>query len=171
MLDNIKYLLEVIKELHFEGTCKVYHEVDDATADLLAGKIVPGNAVVIRYLGPKGRFGTTAFTFQKTIAGMAALKNDVVIITDGRFSGGTSGLSIGYVAPEAAIGGPLAVVQNGDKIIIDIPNRTINIDVPTQEIVERMAKVDWRPTLTDVKPMLRAFVNNVTSTSEGTTWK
>ncbi len=159
------------KQMYFEGTCKVYHEVDDATADLLAGKIVPGDAVVIRYLGPKGRFGTTAFTFQKTIAGMAALKNDVAIITDGRFSGGTSGLSIGYVAPEAAIGGPLAAIQNGDKIIIDIPNRTINIDVPTEEIVERMAKVDWKPTLTDVKPMLRAFVNNVTSTSEGATWK
>lgn len=158
-------------QMHFEGIAKVYHEVDDATADLLAGKIVPGDAVVIRYLGPKGRFGTTAFTFQKTIAGMASLKNSVAIITDGRFSGGTSGLSVGYIAPEAAIGGPLAAVENGDKIIIDIPNRTIDIDVPQDVIEARLAKVHWEPTLKDVKPMLRTFVNNVTSTARGATWK
>lgn len=158
-------------QYHFEGTAKVYHEVDDATADLLAGKIVPGDAVIIRYLGPKGRFGTTAFTFQKTVAGMASLKNDIAIITDGRFSGGTSGLAVGYIAPEAAIGGPLASVENGDKVIIDIPKRTINIDVPQEVIDERLAKVHWEPTLTDVKPMLRTFVNNVTSTATGATWK
>lgn len=159
------------KQFHFEGVAKVYHEVDDATADLLAGKIVPGDAVVIRYLGPKGRFGTTAFTFQKTIAGMEKLKNDVAIITDGRFSGGTSGLSIGYIAPEAAIGGPLAAVENGDRIIIDIPERTINIDVPQDVIEARLRKISWEPSLEDVKPMLRTFVNNVTSTAKGATWK
>ena len=158
-------------QMYFEGVAKVYHEVDDATADLLAGKIVPGDAVVIRYLGPKGRFGTTAFTFQKTIAGMNSLKNSVAIITDGRFSGGTSGLSIGYIAPEAAIGGPLAAVENGDKVIIDIPNRTININVSQEVIEERMKNVHWEPTLKDVKPMLRTFVNNVTSTAKGATWK
>lgn len=111
----------------------MFHEVDDATAALKAGEIVPGDAVVIRYLGPKGRFGTTAFTFQKTVAGMS-LRNEIAIITDGRFSGGTSGLSIGYIAPEAAIGGPLAAVKDGDTVIIDIPNRTINIDVSDEEI-------------------------------------
>lgn len=154
---------------HFVGKAKVFHEVDDATAALKAGEIVPGDAVVIRYLGPKGRFGTTAFTFQKTVAGMS-LRNEIAIITDGRFSGGTSGLSIGYIAPEAAIGGPLAAVKDGDTVIIDIPNRTINIDVSDEEIQARLKEVAWEIDLSDVKPMLRTFVRNVTSTAKGATW-
>ena len=89
----------------FRGKAKIFHEVDDAIAALRAGKILPGDAVVIRYLGPKGRFGTSAFTFQKEVAGMT-LADKVAIITDGRFSGGTTGLSVGYVAPEGRHPGP-----------------------------------------------------------------
>lgn len=154
----------------FNGTAKVFHEVDDAITALRAGGIKAGDAVIIRYLGPKGRFGTTAFTFQKEVAGMS-IHDKIAIITDGRFSGGSSGLSIGYVSPEAAIKGPLAVVQDGDEVLIDIPGRKIEIDVSEEEIVRRFLSVDWKLEESKFKPFLRLFAKNVTSTANGATWE
>jgi dihydroxy-acid dehydratase len=155
--------------MEFTGKAKIFHEVDDAIAALRAGKIVPGDAVVIRYLGPKGRFGTTAFTFQKEVAGMT-LADKVAIITDGRFSGGTTGLSIGYVAPEAAIRGPLAALKDGDEIVISVKDRSINVKLTDEEIEERMNQVDWKLEESKFKPFLRLFARNVTSTAKGATW-
>ena len=155
--------------MRFRGRARVFHEVDDALAALRAGKIQAGDAVVIRYLGPKGRFGTTAFAFQKELAGMA-LSDQVAIITDGRFSGGTTGLSIGYVAPEAAIRGPLAAVQEGDFISISVPERVIHLEVEEAEIEKRLAQVNWRLEEEKFKPFLRLFARNVTSTAKGATW-
>ena len=154
---------------HFEGKAIIFHEIDDAIAALRAGKIKPGHAIVIRYLGPKGRFGTTAFTFQKELAG-TDLFDKVAIITDGRFSGGTHGLSIGYVAPEAAIRGPLAVVEEGDTITVDMHERSIHLDVSDEEIAKRFEKVDWKLESAKFKPFLRLFAKNVTSTAKGATW-
>ena len=155
--------------MQFEGTARVFSEVDDALAALRSGVIKAGDAVVINYLGPKGRFGTTAFAFQKEVAGMD-LYDKVAIITDGRFSGGSSGLSIGYVAPEAAIKGPLAAVRDGDRIFIDVPNRKIHIDLTDEEIADRLSKVDWKLQEEKFKPFLRLFARNVSSTAKGATW-
>ena len=94
----------------------------------------------------------------------------IAIITDGRFSGGTSGLSIGYVAPEAAIKGPLAAVKDGDKIIIDVRERKINIDLTDEEITKRLNEVDWKLQEEKFKPFLRLFARNVSSTAKGATW-
>jgi dihydroxy-acid dehydratase len=99
-----------------------------------------------------------------------SIADKVAIITDGRFSGGTSGLSIGYVAPEAAIRGPLAAVQNGDMISVDIPNRTMNLEVSEAEIAKRLEAVDWKLNESKFKPFLRLFARNVTSTAKGATW-
>ncbi len=153
----------------FRGKAKIFHEVDDAIAALRKGNILPGDAVVIRYLGPKGRFGTSAFTFQKEVAGMT-LADKVAIITDGRFSGGTTGLSVGYVAPEAAIRGPLAAVQEGDEIYIDVKSRVIRMEVSDEEIADRLTRVDWKLEESKFKPFLRLFARNVTSTAKGATW-
>ncbi len=154
----------------FKGKAKVFDELDDAIASLRKGEIVAGDAIVINYQGPKGRFGTSAFTFQKEVAGMS-IADKVAIITDGRFSGGTSGLSIGYVAPEAAIRGPLAAVKDGDIISVDIPNRKMSLEVSDKEISERLAKVDWKLNESKFKPYLRLFAHNVTSTAKGATWE
>ncbi len=156
--------------MEFTGKARIFHEVEDAIEALRAGKIFPGDAVVIRYLGPKGRFGTTAFTFQKEVAGMS-LFDKIAIITDGRFSGGTTGLSIGYVAPEAAIRGPLAAVQEGNEIYINVAERKMNLLVSDEEIQDRLAKVDWKLEEAKFKPFLRLFARNVTSTAKGATWE
>lgn len=156
--------------MKFTGKAKVFNDVDTAISALRAGDIVAGDAVVINYLGPKGRFGTTAFAFQKEVAGME-IYDKIAIITDGRFSGGSSGLSIGYVAPEAAIKGPLAIVQNGDIINIDIKERKINIELTDEEIANRLEKVDWKFEGDQYKPFLRLFARNVTSTAKGATWE
>ena len=155
--------------MYFEGRAKVFCEVDDAIKALRCGKIKAGDAVVINYLGPKGRFGTTAFAFQKEVAGMD-IYDKVAIITDGRFSGGTSGLSIGYAAPEAAIKGPLAAVLDGDRIIIDVKKRKIEIDISDEEIAKRLSEVDWKLQEEKFKPFLRLFARNVSSTAKGAAW-
>ena len=97
--------------MHFKGIAKCYDSLHDGLDALRAGQIHEGDAIVLRFMGLKGRFGTTAFTFQEELKGKPALYNSCAIITDGRFSGGTSGLSVGYVSPEAALGSPLAIVQ------------------------------------------------------------
>ncbi|MDO4366983.1 MAG: dihydroxy-acid dehydratase, partial [bacterium] len=111
----------------FRGPARVFDELDAALDALKAGRIRPGDACVLRFLGLKGRFGTTAFTFQEMLKGRDELFNSCAVITDGRFSGGSSGLSVGYVSPEAALMGPLGLVRDGDEIAIDIPQRTISV--------------------------------------------
>jgi len=126
------------KMMQFTGTAKVFENEESAMKAILNKKIKSGDVVVIRYEGPKGGPGMREMLSPTSaIVGMG-LHESVALITDGRFSGGTSGPCIGHVSPEAAAGGPIAIVKNGDKIKIDIPNRTVDLLVSKQEIAKRM---------------------------------
>ena len=138
---------------------------------LRSGQIHEGDACVLRFMGLKGRFGTTAFTFQEELKGQPALYNSCAIITDGRFSGGTSGLSVGYVSPEAALGSPLAIVKDGDEISIDIPNRTIDLCISDEEMKTRLDAFEWEFPGKDYQRFLRLFSKNVGSMAKGGIWE
>lgn len=155
----------------FSGKARVFDSLDEGLDALRSGKILPGDAVVLRYIGLKGRFGTTAFTFQEELKGYEELYLSCAIITDGRFSGGTSGLSVGYVSPEAALGGPLAIVQNGDIITIDIEKRSINIELSDEEIKKRSASFHWEHPKDKYPRFLNLFVENVSSMAKGGIWE
>ncbi len=123
------------------GTAKVFDSEEEATAAILGGKIEKGDVVVIRYEGPKGGPGMREMlTPTSAIAGMG-LDKDVALITDGRFSGGTRGAAIGHISPEAAEGGLIAYIKDGDKILIDIPNRKIELLVDDKEIEKRKREI------------------------------
>jgi dihydroxy-acid dehydratase len=125
------------------GPAKVYDSEKEALIAIRGNQIKPGDVVVIRYEGPRGGPGMPEMLFPTaTIAGMG-LAESVALITDGRFSGATRGGSIGHVAPEAFDGGPIAVLKNGDSIIIDIPNRVLKVEIPDKELEERLAA--WKP--------------------------
>ena len=126
-----------------EGPARVFDCEEDAIAAIKGGKIVPGDVVVIRYEGPKGGPGMREMLNPTSaIAGMG-LGSSVALITDGRFSGASRGASIGHVSPEAAVGGPIALVEEGDIIKIDINNTTITLDVPDDVLAQR--KAAWKP--------------------------
>ncbi len=126
-----------------EGPARVFDCEEDAIAAILGGKIVEGDVVVIRYEGPKGGPGMREMLNPTSaIAGMG-LGSTVALITDGRFSGASRGASIGHVSPEAAVGGPIALVEEGDIISIDIPNNALNVKVSDEELAARRAK--WQP--------------------------
>jgi dihydroxy-acid dehydratase len=125
------------------GPAKVYDSEGEALKAIRGGQVVSGDVVVIRYEGPKGGPGMPEMLFPTaTIAGMG-LSESVALITDGRFSGATHGGSIGHVAPEAFDGGPIAIIKNGDKITIDIPNRVLKVDLSEKELKARLAA--WKP--------------------------
>ena len=126
-----------------EGPARVFDCEEDAIAAIKGGKIVEGDVVVIRYEGPKGGPGMREMLNPTSaIAGMG-LGSSVALITDGRFSGASRGASIGHVSPEAAVGGPIALVEEGDIIKINIPENTLQMDVPDEVLAERRAK--WEP--------------------------
>lgn len=126
-----------------EGPARVFECEEDAIEAIKGGKIRPGDVVVIRYVGPKGGPGMPEMLNPTSaIAGMG-LGSSVALITDGRFSGASRGASIGHVSPEAAVGGPIALVEEGDIIKIDIPGLTITLDVPEEELEQR--KANWKP--------------------------
>ena len=130
-------------QLHFEGAARVFDGEDGAMAAILAGDIKPGTVLVIRYEGPKGGPG-----MREMLAITGALKGagrgaDCALITDGRFSGGTWGFCIGHVAPEATDGGPIAFVKDGDKILVDVHSKRLDLLVSDEEIAAR--KVGWKP--------------------------
>ncbi len=155
----------------FKGKARVFDDLHTALDALRSGKINKGDAVVIRFLGLKARFGTTAFTFQEEMKGISELYNSCAIITDGRFSGGTSGLSIGYVSPEAALGGPLGIVEEGDIIEIDVKQRKINLAISDEEIKARIEKFHWEFPENDYPRFLNLFVKNVGSMAKGGIWE
>ncbi|EXU74676.1 MULTISPECIES: dihydroxy-acid dehydratase [Erwinia] len=130
--------------LTFRGPAKVYESQDDAVAAILGGKVVAGDVVVIRYEGPKGGPGMQEMLYPTTYLKSMGLGKSCALITDGRFSGGTSGLSIGHASPEAASGGTIALVKDGDMIDIDIPNRGIKLDVPDSELHARREQEEAR---------------------------
>jgi dihydroxy-acid dehydratase len=130
-------------QLHFEGTARVFDGEDGAMDAIMNGEIEPGTVLVIRYEGPKGGPG-----MREMLAITGALKGagrgyDCALITDGRFSGGTWGFCIGHVAPEAVDGGPIAFVRDGDRILIDVSSKTLDLLVSDQEMAER--KKGWVP--------------------------
>ena len=155
----------------YSGKAKVFDSLADGLSALRNGEICEGDAIVLRFMGLKGRFGTTAFTFQEELKGQAELYNSCAIITDGRFSGGTSGLSIGYVSPEAALKSPLGAVRNGDIIEIDIKNRKLNMLVSDDEIQRRLNEFDWQFKGENYHRYLNLFVKNVGSMAKGGIWE
>ena len=155
----------------FTGPARVFDSLHAALDALRAGEVKPGDACVLRFMGLKGRFGTTAFTFQEELKGHAELYNSCAVITDGRFSGGTSGLSVGYVSPEAALVGPLGLVKDGDTIAIDIPNRRIDMQVDDAELARRRASFSWTFDESAYPRYLRLFVKNVGSMAHGGIWE
>lgn len=131
------------KMLKHNGPAKIYDSEKEAITAIRAKEVVPGDVVVIRYEGPRGGPGMPEMLFPTaTIAGMG-LSESVALITDGRFSGATRGPCIGHVAPEAFEGGPIAVLKNGDKITIDIPNRVLKVELSDKELKQRLS--EWKP--------------------------
>ena len=149
-----------------EGPARVYDCEEDAIKAIKGGDIVPGDVVVIRYEGPKGGPGMREMLNPTSaIAGMG-LGDSVALITDGRFSGASRGASIGHVSPEAAVGGPIALIEEGDIIKIDIPNNSLNVDVTDEELAKRKEKWQPRePKITD--GYLRRYAALVTSGNRG----
>ena len=149
-----------------EGPARVFDCEEDAIKAIKGGDIVPGDVVVIRYEGPKGGPGMRdMLNPTSAIAGMG-LGDSVALITDGRFSGASRGASIGHVSPEAAVGGPIALIEEGDIIKIDIPNNSLNVDVSDEELAKRKEKWQPRePKITD--GYLRRYAALVTSGNRG----
>ena len=157
----------VVEEmLVHEGPARVFDCEEDAIDAIKGGKIVSGDVVVIRYEGPKGGPGMREMLNPTSaIAGMG-LGSSVALITDGRFSGASRGASIGHVSPEAAVGGPIALIEEGDIIKIDIPANTINVDVSDEVLKERAAK--WQPREPKIKTgYLARYAAQVTSGNTG----
>lgn len=149
-----------------EGPARVFNSEEEACAAIMGGRIKPGDVIVIRYEGPKGGPGMREMlTPTSAVAGMG-LDKDVALITDGRFSGATRGASIGHISPEAAEGGPLALVEEGDLIRIDIPNRTLDLLVDRGELERR--RQNWRRPEPKIKTgYLARYAKLVTSASRG----
>ena len=118
----------------FTGTAKVFQSQDAACEGILSGKVQSGDVVIITYEGPKGGPGMQEMLYPTSYIKSKHLGKECALITDGRFSGGTSGLSIGHVSPEAAAGGAIGLVEDGDIIEIDIPNRSINVKISDEEL-------------------------------------
>jgi len=161
--------------LHFEGTAKVYESQDSACDAILDGEVQAGDVVIIKYEGPKGGPGMQEMLYPTSYIKSRHLGKECALVTDGRFSGGTSGLSIGHVSPEAAAGGEIALVETGDKIVIDIPGRSINVEISEAEMEERrqkeMAKGDKAfkpgPRERQVSKALKAYASMVSSADKG----
>ncbi len=149
----------------FQGNAKVFNSEEEATEAILNGEIKPGDVVVIRYEGPKGGPGMREMlTPTSAIAGMG-LDREVALITDGRFSGATRGLAIGHVAPEAAEGGPIALVENGDPIKIDLKSKRVDLIIPEDELKRR--EKNWIIRKKIVRGYLQRYAAMVKSAAEG----
>lgn len=131
------------KMSYFEGSALVFESEEEAMTAILDGKVKPGHVVVIRYEGPKGGPGMREMLSPTSAITGMGLSESVALLTDGRFSGGTQGPCIGHISPEAAEGGPIAIVQDGDKILLDIHNRKLDLKLSDQEIKKRQA--GWKP--------------------------
>jgi len=155
----------------FRGPARIFDSLEEGLEALRTGKVNPGDACVLRFLGLKARFGTTAFTFQEELKGDPELYKSCAVITDGRFSGGTSGLSVGYVSPEAALGGPLGLIKEGDMISIDVAKRTINVELSEEELSHRKESFHWEFPAEKYPRFLRLFLKNVGSMAKGGIWE
>ena len=161
--------------LKFTGRARIFESQDCAVEAILADKIVAGDVVVIRYEGPRGGPGMQEMLYPTSYLKSKGLGKECALLTDGRFSGGTSGLSIGHASPEAAEGGAIGLVHENDMIEIDIPNRTIHLAVSDEELSHRRLKMEekgkaaWKPVSRErvVSPALRAYAAMSTSAARG----
>jgi dihydroxy-acid dehydratase len=161
--------------LKFHGNARVFESQDDAVAAILADKIEAGDIVVIRYEGPKGGPGMQEMLYPTSYLKSKGMGKVCALLTDGRFSGGTSGLSIGHASPEAAEGGAIGLVEEHDPIEIDIPNRSIRLAIPDSILAERRAEMEkkgklaWKPVnrVRAVSAALRAYAAMTTSADKG----
>jgi len=161
--------------LTFRGQARVYDSQEAAVSGILTGEVKAGDVVVIRYEGPKGGPGMQEMLYPTSYLKSKGLGAACALITDGRFSGGTSGLSIGHVSPEAGEGGLIALVETGDPILIDIPNRGISLELSEEVIAERKAAMlargadAWKPLgrKREVSPALRAYAALTTNAARG----
>ncbi|QXC59098.1 dihydroxy-acid dehydratase [Aquihabitans sp. G128] len=160
--------------LAFRGPARVFESQDQAVDAILGGVVAAGDVVVVRYEGPRGGPGMQEMLYPTTYLRSMGLAGACALVTDGRFSGGSSGLSIGHVSPEAAAGGAIALVRDGDLVEIDIPARTIHLDVPDDELARRRADEEaspapWTARGRDrrVPASLRAYARTTTSASRG----
>ena len=160
---------------HFEGTAKVFDSQEAACDGILGGKVKSGDVVVITHEGPKGGPGMQEMLYPTSYIKSMHLGKECALITDGRFSGGTSGLSIGHVSPEAASGGNIALLQDGDTIVIDIPGRSINVRLSDEELASRREKELARGPKAftppfrkrEVSKSLKAYASMVSSADKG----
>ncbi|MBD3635040.1 MAG: dihydroxy-acid dehydratase [Methylophaga sp.] len=161
--------------LTFSGPARIFESQDAAVAGILGGAIQEGDVVLIRYEGPKGGPGMQEMLYPTSYLKSKGLGKACALLTDGRFSGGTSGLSIGHASPEAAEGGNIGLVEEGDMILIDIPNRKINVDLTDEELAHRRAKMEargenaWKPVARErtVSLALQAYAALTTSAAKG----
>jgi len=159
--------------LVFNGKAKIFESQDTAVAGILADEVKPGDVVIIRYEGPKGGPGMQEMLYPTSYLKSKGLGKACALLTDGRFSGGTSGLSIGHCSPEAAAGGAIGLLRDGDPIKIDIPNRTINVDLSMEELSHRRHEQDkkgWKPAEErprKVSTALKAYAKFATSADKG----
>ena len=158
--------------LTFTGPAKIYESQDDAVEAILGGKVVAGDVVVIRYEGPQGGPGMQEMLYPTSYLKSMGLGKQCALITDGRFSGGTSGLSIGHVSPEAAAGGVIGLIENGDIIDINIPTRAMDLKVSEEVLAERRAKQDaigWKPVnrIRPISAALKVYAMMATSADKG----
>jgi len=152
--------------MQFEGTAIVFDSEEEAMKAILANKIKAGHVLVIRYEGPKGGPGMREMLSPTSAISGMGLGESVVLLTDGRFSGGTRGPCIGHISPEAAEGGPIAIVRNGDRIVLDIPSRKLEIKLSKAEIKKRLAA--WKPREPKIKSgWLARYAKVVTSANTG----
>ena len=160
---------------HFEGTARVFESQEDSCTGILEGKVKAGDVVIIRYEGPKGGPGMQEMLYPTSYLKSRKLDKSCALLTDGRFSGGTSGLSIGHVSPEAAAGGEIALVEDGDKIVIDIPGRKIEWIICEAELAVRKSKAEargkeaYKPLSRErkISRALKAYAQNVSSADKG----
>ena len=154
------------KMMNFEGTAIVFDSEEEAMKAILGNKVKAGHVLVIRYEGPKGGPGMREMLSPTSAISGMGLGESVVLLTDGRFSGGTRGPCIGHISPEAAEGGPIAIVRNGDRIVLDIPHRALEVKLSKTEIKKRLAK--WKPREPKIKTgWLARYAKVVTSANTG----
>lgn len=155
--------------LTFEGPAYICESQEQACEDILSGKVKAGDAVVIRYEGPKGGPGMQEMLYPTSYLKSMGIDKQCALITDGRFSGGTAGLSIGHVSPEAAEGGIIGLIEHGDIIKIDIPNRMIMVNVPEEELAQRKENATFTPKdrRRHVSKALQIYAKTVSNASKG----
>ena len=154
--------------LKHRGPARVFNSEEEAIKVILDNKIKKGEVVVIRYEGPKGGPGMREMLAPTSaIVGVGRVR-DVALLTDGRFSGGSRGAAIGHISPEAAEGGPIAVVRNGDQIEIDIPRKRLNLLISNEELKKRLSK--WKPPKRELRGYLKRYAKLVTSANTGATF-